>query len=33
MAKDGIGYKNVRETCDDVGLVFNNAMKYNDESK
>ncbi|OMO71637.1 hypothetical protein CCACVL1_18115 [Corchorus capsularis] len=30
-AKDGTGYKNVREICSDVRLVFNNAMKYNDE--
>lgn len=30
-AKDGTGYKNVREICADVRLVFNNAMKYNDE--
>ncbi|XVF83277.1 hypothetical protein PTKIN_Ptkin16aG0473500 [Pterospermum kingtungense] len=30
-AKDGTGYKNVREIYDDVRLVFNNAMKYNDE--
>lgn len=27
-AKD---YKNVREICTDVRLVFKNAMKYNDE--
>lgn len=30
-AKDSIGYKNVREICADVRLVFKNAMKYNDE--
>ncbi|KNA20137.1 hypothetical protein SOVF_055110 [Spinacia oleracea] len=30
-AKDGSGYKNVREICADVRLVFKNAMKYNDE--
>ncbi|KAE9617498.1 putative chromatin remodeler Bromodomain family [Lupinus albus] len=30
-AKDGAGYKNVREICADVRLVFKNAMKYNDE--
>ena len=30
-AKDGTGYKNVREICADVRLVFENAMKYNDE--
>ncbi|XVE99357.1 hypothetical protein REPUB_Repub03eG0191100 [Reevesia pubescens] len=30
-AKDGTGYKNVRDICADVRLVFNNAMKYNDE--
>lgn len=24
-------YKNVREICTDVRLVFKNAMKYNDE--
>nr|XP_043609478.1 transcription factor GTE1-like [Erigeron canadensis] len=30
-AKDGTGYKNVREVCADVRLVFKNAMKYNDE--
>ncbi|KAF2295834.1 hypothetical protein GH714_034419 [Hevea brasiliensis] len=30
-AKDGTGYKNVREMCADVRLVFKNAMKYNDE--
>ena len=30
-AKDGTGYKNVREICADAKLVFNNAMKYNDE--
>ncbi|KAF5823118.1 putative chromatin remodeler Bromodomain family [Helianthus annuus] len=30
-AKDGSGYKNVREICADVRLIFKNAMKYNDE--
>lgn len=30
-AKDGTGYKNVREICADVRLVFKNAMKYNDD--
>ncbi|KAG8651222.1 transcription factor GTE6 [Manihot esculenta] len=30
-AKDGTGYKNVREICADVRLVFKNAMKYNVE--
>ncbi|GKU91751.1 hypothetical protein SLEP1_g5576 [Rubroshorea leprosula] len=30
-AKDGTGYKHVREICADVRLVFDNAMKYNDE--
>ncbi|PWA44287.1 Bromodomain-containing protein [Artemisia annua] len=30
-AKDGTGYKNVREICADVRLIFKNAMKYNDE--
>ncbi|CAI0625611.1 unnamed protein product [Linum tenue] len=30
-AKDGTGYKNVREICADVRLVFKNAMKYNEE--
>ncbi|KAF5453457.1 hypothetical protein F2P56_028358 [Juglans regia] len=30
-AKDGTGYKNVRELCTDVRLVFKNAMKYNDD--
>ncbi|XP_027345370.1 transcription factor GTE6-like isoform X2 [Abrus precatorius] len=30
-AKDGTGYKHVREICADVRLVFKNAMKYNDE--
>uniref|UniRef100_A0A6N2LT09 Bromo domain-containing protein n=1 Tax=Salix viminalis TaxID=40686 RepID=A0A6N2LT09_SALVM len=30
-AKDGTGYKNVREIFADVRLVFKNAMKYNDE--
>ncbi|XP_058723436.1 transcription factor GTE1-like [Vicia villosa] len=31
-AKDGSGYKNVREIYADVRLIFNNAMKYNDEN-
>ncbi|XP_022990381.1 transcription factor GTE6-like [Cucurbita maxima] len=30
-AKDGTGYKNVREICSDMRLVFKNAMKYNEE--
>lgn len=30
-AKDGGGYKNVREIYADVRLVFKNAMKYNNE--
>lgn len=30
-AKDGTGYKNVREICADVRLIFKNAMKYNKE--
>ncbi|XAR57451.1 hypothetical protein NMG60_11025604 [Bertholletia excelsa] len=30
-AKDGSGYKNVREICADVRLIFKNAMKYNNE--
>ncbi|KAK7264369.1 hypothetical protein RJT34_31977 [Clitoria ternatea] len=30
-AKDGTGYKHVREIYADVRLVFKNAMKYNDE--
>ncbi|GKV24510.1 hypothetical protein SLEP1_g34117 [Rubroshorea leprosula] len=30
-AKDGNGYKNVREIYADVRLVFKNAMKYNDD--
>ncbi|KAB2010496.1 hypothetical protein ES319_D10G242200v1 [Gossypium barbadense] len=30
-AKDGNGYKNVRAICADVRLVFDNAMKYNEE--
>ena len=29
--KDGTGYRNVRHICADVRLVFNNAMKYNEE--
>ncbi|KAM7261765.1 hypothetical protein ACFE04_020842 [Oxalis oulophora] len=31
-AKDGTGYKNVRDICADVRLIFINAMKYNDEN-
>ncbi|KAL5071019.1 hypothetical protein RYX36_021906 [Vicia faba] len=31
-AKDGSGYKNVREIYADVRLIFNNAMMYNDET-
>ncbi|KAK9684984.1 hypothetical protein RND81_10G247400 [Saponaria officinalis] len=31
-AKDGTGYKHVREIYTDVKLVFKNAMKYNDEN-
>ncbi|XP_031105169.1 transcription factor GTE6-like [Ipomoea triloba] len=27
-AKDGTGYKHVREICADVRLIFKNAMKY-----
>lgn len=30
-AKDGTGYKHVREICADMRLVFENAMQYNDE--
>ncbi|XP_030542988.2 transcription factor GTE1 isoform X3 [Rhodamnia argentea] len=30
-ATDGTSYKNVREICADMRLVFKNAMKYNDE--
>ncbi|XP_031096697.1 transcription factor GTE6-like [Ipomoea triloba] len=30
-AKDGTGYKHVREICADVRLIFKNAMKYNKE--
>ena len=30
-AKDGTGYKNVREIYADVRLVFKNAMRYNEE--
>ncbi|CAI8615608.1 unnamed protein product [Vicia faba] len=32
-AKDGSGYKNVREIYADVRLLFNNAMTYNDETR
>ncbi|XP_051116273.1 transcription factor GTE6 isoform X2 [Andrographis paniculata] len=31
-AKDGTGYKHVREIYSDICLVFKNAMKYNGES-
>ncbi|KAF8025728.1 hypothetical protein BT93_F2535 [Corymbia citriodora subsp. variegata] len=30
-ATDGTAYKNLQEICADVRLVFENAMKYNDE--
>ncbi|KAK4366593.1 hypothetical protein RND71_014473 [Anisodus tanguticus] len=30
-ARNGAGYKHIREIWADVGLVFKNAMKYNDE--
>jgi hypothetical protein len=30
-AKDGTGYKHVRELCADVRLIFKNAIKYNNE--
>ena len=30
-AKDGTGYKNVRQICADVRLVFTNAMRYNEK--
>ncbi|KAL3735989.1 hypothetical protein ACJRO7_025013 [Eucalyptus globulus] len=30
-ATDGTAYKNVREICADMRLVFENAMKYNDK--
>ncbi|KAH7416407.1 hypothetical protein KP509_14G090300 [Ceratopteris richardii] len=30
-AKDGTGYRHVQEICDDVRLVFSNAMTYNHE--
>lgn len=30
-AKDGSGYKSVREICADVRLIFKNAMKYNND--
>ncbi|CAI8590053.1 unnamed protein product [Vicia faba] len=32
-AKDGSGYKNVREIYADVRLIFNNATKYNNDEK
>lgn len=31
--EDGTGYKNVRDICADVRLVFTNAMKYNNDEK
>ncbi|KAK6137967.1 hypothetical protein DH2020_028293 [Rehmannia glutinosa] len=31
-AKDGTGYKHIREICSDVRLVFKNAMQYNVEN-
>ncbi|KAG6555385.1 hypothetical protein Mapa_002611 [Marchantia paleacea] len=30
-AKDGTGYKHIQEICDDVRLVFSNAMAYNQD--
>lgn len=30
-AKDGTGYKNVRDMYADVMLIFKNAMKYNED--
>lgn len=30
-ANDGTRYKDVRQICSDVRLVFKNAMKYNDD--
>lgn len=30
-AKDGKGYNNLYEICDDVRLVFSNAMTYNEQ--
>ncbi|KAI3761780.1 hypothetical protein L1987_52202 [Smallanthus sonchifolius] len=30
-AKDGTEYKHVRDICSDVRLIFQNAMKYNDD--
>ncbi len=30
-AKDGTGYKHIQEICDDVHLVFSNAMSYNQD--
>ena len=30
-AKDGSGYKHVRELCADVRLIFKNAIKYDNE--
>ncbi|KAK6144780.1 hypothetical protein DH2020_021600 [Rehmannia glutinosa] len=31
-AKDGTGYKHIRQICSDVRLVFKNAMQYNVEN-
>lgn len=30
-AKNGAGYKHIQEICDDVRLVFTNAMSYNQD--
>lgn len=30
-AKDATGYKNVCDICEDVRLVFKNAVTYNDD--
>jgi hypothetical protein len=27
--KDGAGYKHIQDVCDDIRLVFSNAMTYN----
>lgn len=27
--KDGAGYKHIQEICDDIRLVFSNALTYN----
>ncbi|XP_057519388.1 transcription factor GTE1-like [Amaranthus tricolor] len=32
VAKNGSGYKHVREVCADVRLIFKNAMVYNDQT-